>query len=89
VAIFSGFIFLLSYQSLSLQHILIDLLNPEAFLNFTSFFQIFGYVQELLHCTSLKPARIGKVRTLPIDFSARFSHPAQGSPARINDSRTV
>jgi hypothetical protein len=33
--------------------------------------------------------RIGRVRTLPIGFSARFSHPAQGSPVRINDSRTV
>jgi hypothetical protein len=31
VAIFSGFIFLLSYQSLSLQDILIDPLGPEAF----------------------------------------------------------
>ena len=37
VAICSGSTFLLSYQSLSLQDILIDLLSPEAFLNFTSF----------------------------------------------------
>jgi hypothetical protein len=52
-------------------------------------FQIFDYVQAFSHCTPLQPARIGRVRTLPLGFSARFSHPAQGSPARISDSRTV
>jgi hypothetical protein len=39
VAIFSGFIFLMSYQSLSLQDILIDLLSSEAFVNFASIFK--------------------------------------------------
>jgi hypothetical protein len=89
VAICSGFTFFLSYQSLSLQDILIDLLGPEAFLNFASFFKfliMFRNSRTALHCS---PARIGRVHTLPIGFSARFSHPAQGSPARINDSRTV
>jgi hypothetical protein len=56
---------------------------------FCFIFQIFDYVQAFSHCTSLQPARIGRVRTLPLGFSARFSHPAQGSPARISDSRTV
>ena len=39
VPICSSFIFLLSYQSLSLQDILIDLLSPKDFLNLTSFFK--------------------------------------------------
>ena len=52
-------------------------------------FQIFGYVQEFSHCTSLQPARIGRVRTLPIGFSVRFSHLAQRLPARIGSSHTV
>jgi hypothetical protein len=52
-------------------------------------FQIFDYVQEFSHCTSLQPARIGRVHTLPIGFSARFSHSAQGSPVRISDTHTV
>jgi hypothetical protein len=56
---------------------------------FCFIFQNFDYVQAFSHCTSLQPARIGRVRTLPLGFSARFSHPAQGSPARISDSRTV
>ena len=53
VAIFSGFIFLLSYQSLSLQDILIDLLGPEAFVNFASickFFIMFKDSYTVLHC---------------------------------------
>jgi hypothetical protein len=41
VAICTSFTFLLSYQSLSLQDILIDPLGPEVFLNFTSFFKVF------------------------------------------------
>jgi hypothetical protein len=41
VAICSRFIFLLSCQSLSLQDILIDLLGPEAFVNFALIFKIF------------------------------------------------
>jgi hypothetical protein len=54
VAIFSGFIFLLSYQSLSLQDILIDLLGPEAFVNFGSifkFFIMFRNCRTALHCS--------------------------------------
>jgi hypothetical protein len=58
-------------------------------LKFYFIFQIFGYVQEFSHCTSLQPARIGQVRILLIGFSARFSHLAKRLPARINDSRTV
>jgi hypothetical protein len=66
--------------------------RPSGFKSLFKFFfifQIFDYVQELSYYTSLQPARIGRVRTLPIGFSARFSHPAQGSLARISDSRTV
>jgi hypothetical protein len=81
--------FLLSYQSLSLQDILIDLLGPEAFVIFSSILQIFDYVQEFSHCTSLQPARIGRVHTLTLGFSASFSHPDNGLPARISDSHIV
>jgi hypothetical protein len=56
---------------------------------FCFIFQNFDYVQVFSNCTSLQPVRIGRVHTLPLGFSARFSHPAQGSPARISDSRTV
>jgi hypothetical protein len=54
VAIFSSFIFLLSYPSLSLQDILIDLLSLEAFLNFTSIFKIFVMFRSsrtTIHCS--------------------------------------
>jgi hypothetical protein len=54
VAIFSGFIFLLSYQSLSLQDILIDLLGLEAFVNFASIFKfliMFRNSRTTLHCS--------------------------------------
>ena len=54
VAIFSGFIFLMSCQSLSLQDILIDPLGPEAFFNFASFFKfliMFRHSRTVLHCS--------------------------------------
>jgi hypothetical protein len=54
VAICSGFTFLLSYQSLSLQDILIDPLGPEAFSNFASFSKIlimFRHSRTVLHCS--------------------------------------
>jgi hypothetical protein len=54
MAICSGFTFLLSYQSLSLQDILIDPLGPEAFLNFASFSKIltmFRNSRTVLHCS--------------------------------------
>jgi hypothetical protein len=56
---------------------------------FCFIFQIFYYVQAFLHCTSLQPMRIGRVPTLPLGFSVRFSHPTQGSLVRISDSRTM
>ena len=54
VAICSGFTFLLSYQSPSLQDILIDPLGPEAFFNFASFFKfliMFRDSHTTLHCS--------------------------------------
>jgi hypothetical protein len=54
MAIFSGSTFLLSYQSLSLQDILIDLLGPEAFVNFAlifKFFIMFRNSRTALHCS--------------------------------------
>jgi hypothetical protein len=54
VAICSGFTFLLSYQSLSLQDILIDPLGPEAFSKFSSFFKfliMFRHSRTVLHCS--------------------------------------
>jgi hypothetical protein len=63
--------------------------GSRSLLQFCFIFQIFDYVQEFSHCTSLQPARIGRVHTLPLGFSVRFSHPTQGLPARISDSHTV
>jgi hypothetical protein len=54
VSIFSCFTFLLSYQYLSLQDILIDALGPEAFSNFASFSKkltSFRRSRTALHCS--------------------------------------